>query len=158
MAELTLRPMTEAEFADFRRESIEGYAAAHVEAGNWEAGDAVERAEKQTDELLPRGTATPGMLLLTGEDAAGNPVGMVWAVIAHGELGTAWIYQIVVTPDRRGQGYGRALLEAAEDEVRRHGATEIGLNVFGGNHVARGLYETAGYDIASLHMRKRLSP
>ncbi len=157
MPGLRVRPMTAAEFADFRRESVESYAAHQVEAGYWAAEDAGERAEKQTGELLPQGVGTPGMLLLTGEDAEGNVVGMVWVAIAHPDLGTAWIYQIVVARDRRGQGYGRALLRGAEDEVRRHGATDIGLNVFGANRVARRLYESAGYDIASLHMRKRLS-
>jgi hypothetical protein len=34
----------------------------------------------------------------------------------------------------------------------------IGLNVFGPNTVARTLYESAGYQVASLQMHKALSP
>ncbi len=38
------------------------------------------------------------------------------------------------------------------------GEAEFGLDVFGDNLLARRLYESAGYDIASLHMHKQLSP
>jgi ribosomal protein S18 acetylase RimI-like enzyme len=38
-----------------------------------------------------------------------------------------------------------------------HGAEEIGLNVFGQNTVARSLYESSGYEISSLQMRKWLA-
>ena len=33
----------------------------------------------------------------------------------------------------------------------------IGLNVFGPNTVARNLYESAGYEVATLQMHKQLS-
>ena len=58
----------------------------------------------------------------------------------------------------RGKGYGRALLRAAERETARHGVRTIGLNVFGPNTVARNLYESAGYEVASLQMHKELPP
>jgi ribosomal protein S18 acetylase RimI-like enzyme len=157
MAELRIRPMTPAEFEMFRAESVRGYAAAQVEAGSWPAEGAEGRAEEQTAQLLPRGLETPGMLLLTGEDPAGEPVGMVWIALRHEELGTAWIFQITVAPAHRGKGYGRALLRAAEAETARRGGGVLGLNVHGGNHVARALYESSGYEIASLHMRKPLT-
>lgn len=47
---------------------------------------------------------------------------------------------------------------AAEQETVRHGASAIGLNVFGWNSAARSLYEKAGYQIMSMHMHKGLSP
>jgi ribosomal protein S18 acetylase RimI-like enzyme len=45
----------------------------------------------------------------------------------------------------------------AEDEARKRGATELGLNVFGTNAVARHLYESLGYNPTSIRMAKKLS-
>ena len=61
-------------------------------------------------------------------------------------------------PTERGQGLRPALLLAAEQEAARRGEATIGLNVFGPNTVARNLYESAGYEVASLQMRKELAP
>jgi len=47
---------------------------------------------------------------------------------------------------------------AIEQEITRRGIGVIGLNVFGSNMVARNLYETAGYQINSMHLRKKLLP
>jgi ribosomal protein S18 acetylase RimI-like enzyme len=38
--------------------------------------------------------------------------------------------------------------------VRSRGMTSLGLNVFGQNTVARGLYESLGYDVTALQMKK----
>ncbi len=69
-----------------------------------------------------------------------------------------WIYDIEVVEDQRGRGYGRALLDAVEREVVARGGDSVGLNVFGANAVAKGLYESAGYEVAAFLMRKRLTP
>jgi ribosomal protein S18 acetylase RimI-like enzyme len=79
----------------------------------------------------------------------------VWVGRAPGKRAGWWIYDIEVVPDQRGHGYGRALLGAAEGEAQRHGGDSIGLNVFGGNNVARGLYESSGYQVSAIQMRKR---
>jgi Acetyltransferase (GNAT) family. len=44
-----------------------------------------------------------------------------------------------------------------EEEARRRGFTEIRLNVFGGNEIARSLYRSLGYAEFAVAMRKRLS-
>ena len=158
--ELQLRPMTPDEFGAFRSRLIRDYAAEHVRAGNWSAEESEALAAEQTDQLLPRGVNTPRVLMLMAETPEGEPVGHVWVALERrpGSGGGAWIYDIEVAPDRRGQGYGRVLLRAAEDETARRGVTAIGLNVFGGNAVARQLYETSGYDVTTLQMRKELRP
>jgi len=157
MAELELQPMTEAEFAVFRAGLITSYAADKAAAGEWPPAEAEQRAALETDGLLPGGLATPGMLLLTARTPGGEPVGSVWVALRLGQpAGGAWIYDIVVAPEHRGQGYGRALLAGAEREAARRGATTIGLNVFGSNTVARTLYESAGYEVTALQLRKPL--
>jgi ribosomal protein S18 acetylase RimI-like enzyme len=154
---LRLRPMTAAEFGVWRARTIPEYAAAHMRAGVWRAGEARSRAAKLIDNLLPAGTETPGALLLSAGTSDGCSVGMVWLVLDRPRPGAVWIHNIEVFPDYRGKGYGRELLKAAEQHSLEHGAKEIGLNVFGGNTVARSLYESSGYEISSLQMRKRLA-
>jgi ribosomal protein S18 acetylase RimI-like enzyme len=149
--------MTTAEFAALRDRLIPGYAADKIRAGEWPEDQAEALAAKQTAELLPEGPDTPGMLLLTADDPEGQPVGLVWVALDQPREGEAWIYYIEVNPEHRGQGHGRALLQAAEQQAVRHGATQIGLNVFGGNTVARNLYESSGYRTTQITMRKELS-
>ena len=149
--------MTASEFADFRRRAIVGYAADNVQAGNWSEDEAEELAAKATDEVLPQGVDTPGMLLLVAQTAAGEAVGMVWVSLTRPQGEGAWIYDIEVIPEQRGRGYGRALLEAAERECMARGVGMLGLNVFGPNTVARRLYESAGYEVTTMQMRKSLS-
>ena len=47
---------------------------------------------------------------------------------------------------------------AAERWATEHGGSRIALNVFGPNTIARNLYESSGYEVASLQMRKELAP
>jgi ribosomal protein S18 acetylase RimI-like enzyme len=155
--EIRLRPMTAAEFGAWRASAIPGYAAAHERTGGWSAERAKSRAERQTDRLLPAGPETPGMLLLSAETLEGAVLGMVWIALDHPSAGFAWIYEIEIFPEHRGEGYGRALLGAAEQEIEKHGITDIGLNVFGTNVVARGLYDSSGYEVAAIQMRKRIA-
>jgi ribosomal protein S18 acetylase RimI-like enzyme len=157
MTDLRLRPATDAEWDAWRVRLIRSYAADKVSAGDWTAEEADSLAAQQTDSLMPAGARTPGMLVLTAENPDGEPVGMVWVMLDRDRPGAAWIYYIEVRPEQRGQGYGRALLRAAEQYSARHGATEMGLNVFGPNAVARGLYESSGYEITAINMRKPLA-
>lgn len=149
--------MTAEEFGAYRGRMVREYAAEHVRAGDWSAADSEQRAEKETDDLLPDGVDTAGMVLLVGETTDGA-VGFVWVGPEPGPRLGWWIYDIEVVPEHRRRGFGRALLEAAESEVKRRGGDSVGLNVFGGNAIARSLYESSGYDLTSLQMRKRLVP
>jgi ribosomal protein S18 acetylase RimI-like enzyme len=157
MADLHLRPMSDDEYAAFRSRLAREYAAAHVEAGNWDASGADQRAAAEMDSLLPRGPSTPGALVLSAEADGHGVVGRVWIALERSDEPGAWIYQIEIDPEHRGRGYGRALLAAAEREVRRHDGEQLGLNVFAVNAVARKLYESSGYETVTLQMRKRLT-
>jgi ribosomal protein S18 acetylase RimI-like enzyme len=158
MEALRLRPMTVAEFGTLRSQLIGGYADDRAQAGDWAPEEAERRAMEQVDMLLPDGTDTAGMLILTGETAEGDAVGHVWIALGRpfDPAGSAWVYDIEVRPEQRGKGYGRALLHAAEREASARGCAAIGLNVFARNEVARGLYASAGYEATSLQLRKVL--
>lgn len=149
--------MTEAELEEYLRQAIGGYADAHVAAGSWSAEDAQERSAAEFAELLPDGLATKDMLLFMAEARGGEVVGWVWLCLKHPRGQFAWIYDIEVVADQRGKGYGRALLAAAEAELRQRGVWEVGLNVFGPNVVAQRLYASSGYELMSQQFRKALS-
>jgi ribosomal protein S18 acetylase RimI-like enzyme len=156
MDRLQLRSMTVAEFETYRARLVPEYAAEHVRAGDWAADQAEALAARQVNDLLPAGPDSPGMLLLVACTSGSEPVGVVWVALGRPRPGEAWIYDIEVNPEHRGKGHGRALLQAAEEEAAKHGSKSIGLNVFGTNTVARRLYESAGYQITALNMRKEL--
>ncbi|HEY4428315.1 MAG TPA: GNAT family N-acetyltransferase [Solirubrobacteraceae bacterium] len=154
--DLHLRPMSSEEFDAYRARSIKGYAAAHVQAGDWTGEAAEQLAVRETDALLPDGVNTPGMLLLVAENERDGIVGSAWVSVASSDKAGAWIYDIDTMVGSRGKGYGRALLKAIEQIAADHGMATIGLNVFADNQVARGLYDTSGYEATSLQMRKTL--
>jgi ribosomal protein S18 acetylase RimI-like enzyme len=158
MPDVSLVPMTAEEYDAWRSSAIRGYAQEHTTAGTWTAEEAPANAEGEFDALLPDGRDTTGMLLFTAKDADAAPVGILWLSLTHprGAPDTAFVFDIEVLADRRGQGYGRAVLTAGEDEVRRRGISALGLNVFGENATAIGLYTSAGYHVTAQQMRKTL--
>ena len=158
MQEISTRPMTSAEFDSLRPKLVREYAAEHVAAGNWTPEVAESRAAEQTDQLLPQGVNSPGVVMLMAETLEGETVGFLWLALEResGLGGGAWIYDIEILPQYRGQGFGRALLAAAEAEALVHGVDLIGLNVFGTNSIARNLYESAGYNVSSIQLKKKL--
>jgi ribosomal protein S18 acetylase RimI-like enzyme len=149
MATVTVRPMTRTEFDEWQLVSAEEYAEEQVKAGRWAAEGAVERAREESALALPDGLETERMLLFTGLDAAGEPVGRAWVSLDHprGAPDVAFLYDI---------GLGRALLSAVEAATRGAGASALELNVFGSNRPAVLLYASAGYDVVTQQMRKTL--
>lgn len=157
-AALKVRAMTASEFAAYRSDFIRRHADDQVAAGSWTAAEAHSRAAGVIDRLLPDGVTTPAVALLSAEERSGTIVGhalVQWADSSR-SAGGAWILDLVVGAEHRRKGYGGVLLRAAEQEARRHGASSIGLRVFAVNDAARRLYASAGYELASMQVRKQL--
>jgi ribosomal protein S18 acetylase RimI-like enzyme len=57
-----------------------------------------------------------------------------------------YLEELYVVPDRRGQGLGRALMEAAMEVAREEGAAHVDLGTGEDDVAARGLYESLGFD------------
>jgi GNAT superfamily N-acetyltransferase len=108
--------------------------------------------ERDVSHVLPDGLGTEGTHIWAVEDD-GRVVGTVFVGVRDGG---AWLYDITIAEPDRGKGYGRAAMTALEDEVRALGHASIGLNVWGANEVARGLYRSLGWAEESVHMRKTL--
>ena len=56
-----------------------------------------------------------------------------------------YLAELYVAPDRRGQGLGRRLLEAAIELAREEGATHMDLSTSEADVAARALYESLGF-------------
>ena len=56
-----------------------------------------------------------------------------------------YLAELYVAPGRRGQGLGRALMEAALELAREEGATHMDLGTSEGDVAARALYESLGF-------------
>ena len=57
----------------------------------------------------------------------------------------AHLEELYVVPERRGEGLGRALLQAAMEHARKRGAARIDLGTSEDDVAARELYESAGF-------------
>ena len=156
MVVVRLEPMTQEQYDAYRATAEEGYAESMRQAGA--KGEAESRAKAAEDyaRLLPDGLATPGQLLWTAYDGE-REVGILWVSLTDTPDGTtAFGYDLEVPEDLRRHGYGRAILEAAVEDLRARGVVSVGLNVFGHNLGAQALYEQMGFEVTAIQMVRRL--
>jgi ribosomal protein S18 acetylase RimI-like enzyme len=150
--------MTGAEFETYLQRLIPEYAAEHVQAGNWSAEEAEDRAAEQVRQPLPEGEDGDHYLYILRVDGIDQPVGLIWlGVMREGITPRGFIYDIIVYEDFRRRGFGAQAMRAIEAQARDLGASNIALHVFAHNHAARALYEQLGYAVTDLWMTKALS-
>jgi len=159
--ELTLTPMSEQELARLRGPLERAYAEDLATHQGMSVQAAQERSADQLRQLLPAGAATEGALLRLAR-VGDTEVGWIW-VTMPGAAGTtdakrAWIHNIEVHPAHRGRGYARRMIQLMEAELARLGVPEVGLNVFGTNTVAIGLYQSLGFEVTAQQMAKPIDP
>ncbi len=130
--------------------------ASRIESGETEV-QARDNADKSFAANFPDGEplATHRFYdVVDGEET----VGYLWIGPQPGRPDAWWVFDVEILPGQRGKGFGRQAMLLGETEARRLGATSIGLNVFGFNTNARGLYESLGYETTAIQMRKDLLP
>jgi ribosomal protein S18 acetylase RimI-like enzyme len=86
-------------------------------------------------------TVQPELFLVAVD--AGEVVGSVMAGY-DGHRG--WLYYLASDPERRGEGIGRALVQAAEERLVAMGCPKVQLMVRPDNHAARGFYGGLDYE------------
>ena len=151
--QVTLRPMTEAEFADWYELTIVGYAGAIGPARALTSEQALVQSRKEIDSLLPDGLATKDHLVWTACTDDGTVVGNLWI---QARKPVPFIFNIEVDAAQRGHGYGRAIMLAGEQACRELGFDRLDLNVFNDNETAVRLYDSLGYFTVAQSMRKML--
>ena len=83
----------------------------------------------------------PNSAILIGRD--GDAM-IATAMVGHdGHRG--WVYYVAVDPARREQGFGRAIMNAAEDWLRQAGIAKLQLMVRRENARAGAFYQSIGY-------------
>lgn len=66
------------------------------------------------------------------------------AMVGH-EGHRGWVYYVAVDPARQGKGYGRAIMNAAEDWLRATGIEKLQLLVRPDNAQVKSFYASLGY-------------
>ncbi|WEH32534.1 GNAT family N-acetyltransferase [Streptomyces sp. AM 4-1-1] len=153
---VTARPMSDEEYARWDRASRVAYAQNWIDQGVPE-DQARRKSDLDHSTNLPDGLATEGahMHVLLREDRV---VGHVW-VARHGvtaEDTVAYVFDVEVREEHRGQGHGRALMLQAENIALASGERRIGLHVFADNVPALRLYESLGYEPTMYNLAKDL--
>ena len=83
----------------------------------------------------------PNSTILIGRD--GETI-IATAMVGH-EGHRGWVYYVAVDPDHRGKGFGRAMMNAAEDWLRKAGMAKLQLLVRSENTKVQAFYESIGY-------------
>lgn len=148
--------MNRDEIRAFIRRQYGFYVADRVASGE-EPEQAQAHANGEWSRYFPGGTPAIGhrlYRLMAGD----QPAGILWlGPSPDGRDHMDWIYYVEIDEGMRGRGYGTAAMLIAEQDAAARGADRLGLNVFGGNKIARHLYESVGYQPTAINMVKRLS-
>ena len=153
MTTVSLRQVTDEEYAGYRDRAVPLYAAEMVRS----RGLSPEQAAKQSATTFPATVAD----VLNEEGASisrvltdDQPVGWLWLAPAGAD--SLFVYDIEIDEPHRGRGLGRATMLAAEDVARAAGHRFVRLNVFGWNTGAQALYRSLGYRTDAIQMSKPL--
>jgi ribosomal protein S18 acetylase RimI-like enzyme len=84
----------------------------------------------------------PNAAVLAGRNAAD----IVASVLVGHDGHRGWVYYLAVDPHHRHQGYGGAIMAAAEDWLRQRGIEKLQLMVRPDNKQVQAFYDTLGYD------------
>jgi len=148
-----LREMTAPEFTQFLDVAVRNFADEKIKNGSWEASSALEQSQTAFRTLLPEGLQTKDHYLRSIE-RDGQNIGFLWYAIKDedGER-IAFLYEIFVQPEHRGNGAGTDAMQAFLQEAKRHPIQNIWLHVFGHNGGAVRLYQRLGFEITDYSMR-----
>ncbi len=154
----TLRPYREADWDDFLALDVETGLSTLRYASEDERARFVARWPSVLRERYGWGAAGPTAEraeLVVLEDDEGRYAGHLW--LAEKEdvrtgLTRLWVTTMAIVPRHRSRGWGRMLVEKAEEVARARGLAGIGLGVDADNVVARKLYEEMGFETVRLRM------
>jgi ribosomal protein S18 acetylase RimI-like enzyme len=155
--ELRLRPAAADEIEAWLPRLAAEYAAKIAESGALPPDEARRKAENDLRRQLTAGPDRAGQLIFRVMIGP-QPVGWLWLVVPYpgGDPSMAWVNNVEIDEEFRGRGYGRQAMLLAEREAAARGMTSVGLNVHGQNTIARGLYDSLGYQVTAQQMKKVL--
>lgn len=152
--ELTLDIISEMEFNDYFENKLKRYANAIEKEITQNEHDAMEKAKIQMNKFLPKGLETPNHFIFNIHQGE-NTIGYLWINLVK-ENQSAFLYDIYIKVEYRGNGLGREAISKAEVWLRQFNIRNFNLHVFGSNNLARNLYEKIGFKITNIYMKKEL--
>jgi len=156
--QVTLEPMPATRYGWWTQHATNEYTADLVTMGR-DPEQARLAAARDVKTYFPHGAPLPGHHLLEIRDDVQGVVGYLWiGPSATGSTEEWWLWDVFVDEAQRGNGYARAAMLLGEELAAAHGATSLGLSVFGFNKGAKALYDSLGYATTSIKMLKQLPP
>ena len=122
MTPVSLRPLTDEEYAGYRALAVAKTAAELVRGRGMTPEAAQQRAEDGLPQTLADLLAVDGASMSRVLGDGGDPVGWLWLGTAPTAGDGLWVFDMEIDEPHRGQGLGRATMLAAEDVARDGGA------------------------------------
>lgn len=150
-------PLRPEDFDTYIQGRLEHFAQSLVDAEQLPLRAARRKAARHIGALLPEGIHTNGHYFFRVETAHDHsPVGTLWYQLKTDEA-SAFLMYIDVEPGSQTEGWGYAMMELLELNLRSLGIQRLRLNVFAHNAPALALYRRRGFDVISFGMSKRLA-
>ncbi len=114
-------------------------------------GNAAPLPDEVLQRLVPALRAHPTTMVLLAF-RADQPVGIATCFLGFSTFAARPlmnVHDLAVLPAHRGQGIGRALLDAVDQHARQRGCVKVTLEVLENNEPARRLYHAAGFGRAT---------
>ena len=142
---VTIRKMTDEEFAFFCQWSVEHHAKELMEERGVPWGKAVHDGKEEMAQMLPEGVYTQDNFLMTVTVGEEN-VGVIWTLheVFEGRK-QSFLCDFAIWEAYRRKGYGQEALRLAEERAAEAGCEECVLFVADRNEAAKALYHKCGY-------------
>lgn len=154
---INLKLMTAKSFEQFKQDTL-NFAEDLAKAEVISLSEAEANTKEQFDKLAPEGQQTENNYFFDVIDSKSNEIiGYAWLNKAqrfHRQVLS--IYDIKINRNYRGLGLGKELMALIEEEAKKLECSRIRLHVFEHNIVAKKLYQSMGFQITSLQMKKEL--
>ncbi|MFC7371610.1 GNAT family N-acetyltransferase [Fictibacillus iocasae] len=149
--------MNEVDFEHFLDTAVVNFAEDKVRNGSWKRETSLEQSQEAFGNLLPDREKTENHYL-KNIVVEGETIGYLWyAVHKEQQPNYAYLYEIFVSAEHRGRGFGKQVMTLFMQEVKALGIDDVWLHVFGHNNGALKLYQQLGFEITDYNMRASTS-
>ncbi|WP_455916602.1 GNAT family N-acetyltransferase [Pantoea agglomerans] len=155
---VSFRSMTEEEYSAYLEYFIPDYATEIASNYGMSKSDSLKMARQEISKLLAEGVNTHGQILLSivaKLDVYERHVGYLWYK-PDTAMRTVFIYDFHIFNLFQGEGLGKQALRTFEENLQDKGFKEIRLRVAGDNARALHVYESSGFGVTGINMRKAI--
>lgn len=158
MRDLEIRSATPEDAADIAAVHVHSFVATYPHLPSTRSSAATGLAGRVVVwERLLRNPGSDGIVLVATDDGGIRGFVHVGAALDDDAYGAGHIFSIHVSPEAKGGGVGRRLMDEAVAFLVQAGFRRATLWVVGGNRPARTFYERLGWQAEPLTRRQRLA-